>query len=426
MKKNYFICLCVFFSSASLNAESLNEFIIMALNSHPLISSQKNQIKSAEANRENAFQQFFPTPSVGFERNITSGSNRTSPTYQGDTNTLKLSLRQPLWTGGRLTADLNKAEAQILQANAALEETRQEITLRVIQAWGEWFAATMKKNAMDRSVQDHRKLKDMVERRVNEGASSESELTLTKGRLDQALNLQETFYNAGENAKNKLSQLIGKALNEKDRPIEPLLKYNATKFQDYLSKIELINPTIQKLVASLKIQDYEIERIKSDLMPEAYLRAEHQHGDLNYRNAPDTDLIFFGISTKFGPGLSNLSRINSAENRRDSINDELEAAKRNVIERVNSDWIQLNSNRQRLPILESSVEYTKSTAESWERQFLAGKKSWFEVMNTTRELSQTEIDLADIQSLSIQAEWRLLVMLKGVESTLQSANSLSN
>jgi adhesin transport system outer membrane protein len=426
MKKKGIYCLYMYISIASANAESLNEYIIMALNSHPLISSQKNQIKSAEANKENAFQQFFPTPSVSFENNITSGSNRTSPTYQGDANTLKLSLRQPLWTGGRLTADLNKAEAQIVQSNAILEETRQEITLRVIQAWGDWFAASLKKKAMDQSVEQHRKLKDMVERRVNEGASSESELTLTKSRLDQATNQQEAFNNAGENAKNKLSQLIGKALNEKERLIESRLKYDATKFQDFLSKIELINPTIQKLGASLKIQDYEIERAKSDLMPEAYLRAEHQHGDLNYRNAPDSDLVFFGISSKFGPGLSNLSRINSAENRRDSINDELEASKRNVVERVNSDWIQLNSYRQRLPILESSVEYTKSTADSWERQFLAGKKSWLEVMNATRELSQTEIDLADIQSLSIQTEWRLFVMLKGVESTLQSANSLSN
>ena len=72
----------------------------------------------------------------------------------------------------------------------------------------------------------------------------------------------------------------------------------------------------------------------------------------------------------------------------------------------------------------SSLEYTKSTAESWERQFLAGKKSWLEVMNTTRELSQAEIDLADTQSLLIQAEWRLLILSKGVDNTLKSNYSL--
>jgi adhesin transport system outer membrane protein len=427
MKKiNIYISLFLFFLTlnAPIKAETLNEFIIMALNSHPMIASQQNQIKSALADKEIARQQFFPTPSIRAETNMTSGTNKNTPTYQGDSSTIKFSLEQPLWTGGRLTADLNKTDAQLFQSNAALEEMRQEIALRVIQAWGEWLGADLKKKAMDQSVEEHQKLKDLVGRRVSEGASSESELVLTKSRLDQVIIQQQIFQTINENAKNKIAQLIGKSVTEKDRPIESHPKYDPIEFRDLQNKVESINPTIKKLEASLKIQDYEIDKIKSDLMPEAYLRAEHQHGDLSYKNVPDSDLLFFGISTKFGPGLSNLSKISSAESRQESIKNELEATKRNVFERAQSDFIQLNSYRQRLPILISSLGYTKSTAESWERQFLAGKKSWLEVMNTTRELSQAEIDLADTQSLLIQTEWRLLILSKGVDNTLKSNYSL--
>ena len=90
-------------------------------------------------------------------------------------------------------------------------------------------------------------------------------------------------------------------------------------------------------------------------------------------------------------------------------------------EQVQTDWQQWRSVRARLPELERSLQAARRTAEAWDRQFLAGRKSWMEVMNTARELLQAELELADAQATLVQTTWRLAILTQGWEETLKLA-----
>lgn len=93
--------------------------------------------------------------------------------------------------GGRLTASLQKAQAQAEAAEAGAADAATQLSLRSIQAWSEWYAATLKLSAVNESVQTHQRLIQQVKRRVDEGAAAPAELVLTQGRLAQTVSTQQ-------------------------------------------------------------------------------------------------------------------------------------------------------------------------------------------------------------------------------------------
>jgi outer membrane protein TolC len=89
------------------------------------------------------------------------------------------------WTGGRLSAGLDKAQAGVLASQAKLEGTRQDLALRVVQVYADWYGALLKRQALDTSLQAHQTLRAQILRRIANGVSLQSDLTLLMGRQQQ-------------------------------------------------------------------------------------------------------------------------------------------------------------------------------------------------------------------------------------------------
>jgi adhesin transport system outer membrane protein len=62
--------------------------------------------------------------------------------------------------------------------------------------------------------------------------------------------------------------------------------------------------------------------------------------------------------------------------------------------------------------------------DSWDRQFLAGRKTWVEVMNAARELAQAHTALAEVEVALVVASWRLAVLSEGVPAILAATEPL--
>jgi adhesin transport system outer membrane protein len=120
----------------SAHASGMVGLLNMAFEGNPLLQSQSRLIGAAQSDVKGAKWQFYPTPSVSVEQaNASSGD----PSYsKSDGRVVIVRLQQPLWTAGRLTAGVNRAEAAVAVAQAQFEESRQQLALRTIAAWGEW------------------------------------------------------------------------------------------------------------------------------------------------------------------------------------------------------------------------------------------------------------------------------------------------
>jgi adhesin transport system outer membrane protein len=92
-------------------------------------------------------------------------------------------------------------------------------------------------------------------------------------------------------------------------------------------------------------------------------------------------------------------------------------------EQVLSDWTQAATLAARQVELQDSLQASRDTAQAWDRQFLAGRKTWVEVMNIARELAQAETELADVLAVRVLVSWRLALYTQGLDSLLAGAST---
>lgn len=391
-----------------------------ALTTHPSIKGQEYLLQSSKAGVDAAEWQFYPTPSASVEQGRFDASD---PSYQGDARVYTLRLQQPIWTGGRLTAGLDKAKANEDASKGSVEDTGQTLVIGVIDACGELGASELRLMAYERSVKVHTALIERVSRRVAAGASPESDLTLAKSRYSATQSDLDAAKAQQEVALEKLRQLVGRQLGRTElcsvRNQFPVM--TARPENALVNEALEASPALVKLKAQAESVKQDIELAKSDLSPEVYVRLERQYGNFNLPGYGGTGFnrVFLGVSTRFGAGLSNLSVIDAARAKYDASLTDIETRKRLIAELVRSEYARGVSAQARRKLLLESFKDSELVALSWDRQFLAGRKQWQDVMNAAREHAQTEVALADSIAAGWTANWRLTVLADGVLGALR-------
>ncbi|MDP2786705.1 MAG: TolC family protein [Pseudomonadota bacterium] len=402
-------------------AQALEQLIASALSSHPSAQVQRALTASAQAGVDSARWQYYPTPSVAIESAHASASDSA---YQGDGVVSTLRLQQPIWTGGRLTAGMNKAEAGVIASQASLEEIRQQLALRVVQSYGDWLSAHLKILAYEQSMATHVRLRDQVKRRIEQGASADSDLILAVSRM-QSIAADISVARAQKDiALARLGQLLGRpiddaALNTTSNAVFAAPRPVNSGLPKLLDLALAVNPTIHKAQAQAKVQESVIAERRADLSPEVYLRAERQYGNYSVSNSGPENRLFIGLNSRFGAGLSSLSNVEGAKSQHQAALAEVEAQSRTVSEQVLADYALATSSESRLDALNASLEAAGQVSKSYDRQFLAGRKTWLDVMNAARELAQTELQLADIKSTQVVVTWRLAIYTQGIAAVVE-------
>ena len=401
-----------------VHAQRLEQLINSALASHPSAQGQRALVESAEAGVDSARWQFYPTPSVSIE---TAQASATDRLYQGDNRVSTARLQQPLWTGGRLTAGMDKAAAGLVVSQASLEEVRLQLGLRVVQAYGDWLSAYLKTLTNENSLATHLRLREQVKRRLSEGASAESDLTLAVTRLE-SISADVTAARAqAEVALARLGQLLGSpvdgaVLAQVVAAPREFANAGRTSAQALLEMALGIHPTVAKAQAQARVQEAVVGERRADLSPELYARIERQYGNYNFPNGEPQNRLFIGLASRFGAGLSTLSNIAAARTQHAAALTEIEVQSRTVSEQVLSDYALAVSTVSRLASIQASLKAAADVSTSYDRQFLAGRKSWLDVMNAARELAQTETQLADLQSTQVVVTWRLAAYTRGIDA----------
>ena len=395
-------------------SQNLPTLISTALMSHPSIASQKAQMQAAEIGIETAKWQYFPTPAVSTERaNAASGD----PFYGGDKNVTTVRLQQPLWTNGRLTAGKEKAQASLAYETADLNETSLQISLKVAQAYADFLASHWRMQSTEQSLATHQKLREQVQRRMELGVQSDADLQLAQTRLDSVRSDLSAARARVETYAVRLKQLIGQPINLGELLANLSSPLALSVSQDMALEAALaINPTIQKARAQSQIQDAMVEENRSALLPDVYVRAERQFGAFSIQTSSAfQDRIFVGLSTQLGAGLTVLSNVKAAQARSLAAKEEVQSQTLSITEQVLTDYAQAVRLTEQTQALESALTSQEQVMLSHDRQFLAGRKSWTEVLNAARELSQAQAQLTDIKANHIAVSWRLALFVKGLD-----------
>ncbi|WP_396441015.1 TolC family protein [Limnohabitans sp.] len=387
---------------------ALPDLLAMAVTTHPTIQTQQALIGAAQQGVSNARWQYFPTPSLSAQ---SAKASSTDTSYAGDTNVTVLALTQPLWSGGRIEAGIDKAQAYAEAAQASLTEAQQQLAIRVVQAYGDWLSAHRKRTAFQVGQAQHIRLKDQVARRIQEGQAPASDLALAQSRL-ASLNADLAMASTQEEVSlARLSQLVGKPVTGKTLSAslaEPLQL--SDRVTDLLTQAQSHSPTLARARSNAQAQLATIQEAKSATLPEVSLRLENQRGNFNYSGSAQQSRAFINVTSRLGAGLSSFAAVNEAVQRHAAALAEIESQQRSLAEQITTDHALLVTSQSRRQALQQSAELADQVLASWDRQYLSGRKSWQDLMNSAREQVQVQAQIADLEGSQLVASWRLALI----------------
>ena len=158
-------------AQAAVQDLRVDSLITQAIQTHPLVGSARASQQATTEGINAAKLNLLPTPSVS------SGYDRDNDFVS------QVTLRQPLWTGGKLTADVNQA---IFDDKAAVEyiyEQQNLVAKTTIDAWQSYIQAIAKQEIHSDGLKELNEFEAMMQRRVNQGVSARIELDLVTNRI---------------------------------------------------------------------------------------------------------------------------------------------------------------------------------------------------------------------------------------------------
>ncbi|WP_066342766.1 TolC family protein [Azohydromonas lata] len=404
-------------------ASELAALMAEALEGHPAAQVQRERADAAHADEDAARWQFWPTPHAS----VDGAWAGNSVLYRGDRAATAIGLTQPLWTGGRLTARLQRSQAGSAAAQASQQLAQLQLALRVAQGYGDWWAARLKLDALDKALAEHERLLALVTRRVEQGQSARADQLLAQERL---ASLRADLGGAQVQqrvALGRLSQLVGRALDGAAlaAPAQPPLSVDAS-LGAVLQRVQAASPLLALYRAQADAEAATVAERKAERWPELRLRAERLHGNLSSPGVGGSSVVALSLSSSFGAGLSQQSAIAAATSRQAAALAEADAQWRELAEQVTADHALLLQSADRREALRAAAELSEQVRQAWDRQFLAGRKSWQDLMNAARDQVQTEIQWADFDAAQRVASWRLGLLADGLPATLDRLTSAAS
>ena len=377
-------------------ADDLQRLLVQALDSHPTIAGRAAALEASRADREGAGWQRFPTPSL-------EASSRDS----GSSASL-LAVEQPLWTGGRITSGIRAAGFREEAARSALAESRETIALRLLNAYGEVVRQQQRLVHAEIAVLEHERLAALIGRRVAQEVSPPSDREFALARLAQARVEQSLVRQALQAARVQVSQLVGAPVNTVGEPapgLRPLPLSLESAFDSAVAR----SPVLERLDRTALAAGADVDARRSVLYPQLAFRLEKQFG-----TAADNRALVV-LRAQPGAGLSAGTAVAAAQRRVDEAVQARAEAVRALREQVETIWVQYGSALERLEGVRQSVDMSQAVSESYARQYVAGRKTWIDVLNAVREVTQSQFAFVDAGAQARTAGLTLWLLTGGLD-----------
>ncbi len=379
------------------NKYNIEDIINITLQTHPTIRMNKEIIKGSEAQLRGAKWGYYPTPSIS--------SFQTENNLFGAT----LSLEQPLFTGGKLDSNYDLALANKKSSEYALEDSAYTLIETLLDTIKTYIQSENSYAALIEGQKQLRILEGMVQRRVEAGVSSRADMELLMARLyqmDTDLNLAKT---KKETALAQIEIMTGREFDN-----NLIVKLSAPVVSGTISEIidETINthPLLKKLDAQREYTKAELDKSKANIWPNFSLKAQQNFGsssmteDIKSDNSP---FVYLSVQASPGAGLSALSAVEGSRAKILQVEQEKLVAKQSIVNKVMFAYNDYNSASKRIESQSKSVGSSQKVFASYTRLFLAGKRQWLDLVNSSREVTQNEIAFSDAKVAMLISAYQL-------------------
>ena len=374
------------------------ETVNKAINYNPKIKAQKASYESTKENIKQVYSGIFPSIEMNLSKgykDIDSSSSRTKINENVNPQDFSINLEQNLYTGGKFTAELNKAKSQLLIEKENLRLTRYEtilesalVYLDVLEKQKLIELNNLKKEKFNNDFKSIKLL-------VKVGGASQSDLVFAQSKLVQIVAEKIASVNELNITKASYKKIVGEFLPNGNLKEPEINKINfPDNFDSALDIAFKNNPKIKIAKLEENIAKFDVKSQFAESMPNVSIDAEYKSTDdtSSKGSYSNTAEITAEITVPLFKGGKNFSKIKQAKIIAKKVRYELENKRNEVTQEVTESWTNFQTSKTMLKSANINIEARKLMLEGIEQEAKLGIKSYIDLLQSKEELIDAEFN----------------------------------
>jgi adhesin transport system outer membrane protein len=380
------------------------------LSQHPALSGKRAEVAAKGHTVEAAQAQRYPSLSAS----VAGNDNNTQP--------VTLRARQPLWAFGRIDSHIAHAQADQGAEEADLLRVKRQLIDQTASAYAKVRSAQARLAVARDNVAVLEDLQQQIQRREQGQLASKADVRMALARLTQARAQLARTTAEVELAQTDLLALTQTPVSAAPEVADTLTQQPAQASLDDLQALakERSADLILKR-RRIALAEVDVERERTSAMPTVYLQADNYLNQPAYGNRSKVVGVVLEGSLD-GLGFAARGRAQAATARLRAAHQDLEATRSELMRTVRNLVSSRDLQRGLMDAQDQSVADLDELLASYRRQYVAGSKSWLDLLNMQRELTEQRLQLAQAQS-----DWLVYILkLAALTGQLDALASLEN
>ena len=385
---------------SAAQAETLADAIALAYQTNPTLQQQRASARITDEGVVQAKTGFRPT--VGVTADVT-GSDTDPPgpgaNKKSSGSSATLSISQPLYTGGRASATLSAAEADVLSAREGLRSVEQSVLVNVVQAYVDVRRDQERLRIAKENVAVLQRQLDESNARFDVGEITRTDVAQSQARLAAAKAGLSSAQAQLEVSRASYAAVVGQTPGEL-APEPSLAGLLPGTVDQAFEAAQTTNPGVTSAKFNEQAAAARVAVAKAGYRPTVTARAGvgYDAGRVSGVGSQfdDYSRTVSGSVTASVPiftGGLTTSQVRAATERENVARSATESAKRTAIQQVSNAWSNLLASRAGLISNEEQVRATRIAFEGVRQEQQVGLRTTLDVLNAQLELSNAELAL---------------------------------
>lgn len=397
----------------AVHAETLAEAIALAYQANPTLLSQRAQLQATDEGVVQAQAGFRPTASGQLSANYAKAPQSSflgGAEAASNTGAVTLSVNQPLYTGGRTTAQVHAAEAQIRAGREQLRAEEANVLFSVIQAYCDVVRDRAILDIQRDSLKALQDAVDEIRARHDAGAATIIDVSQAEAQLETGRALAASAGAQLEASAAGYVAAVGRSPGDLAPP-EPLPDL-PIDVSDALDITERENPSIRQAQYTEAASQAQVREARAARRPTVSLA-----GTLGYdgpvepfvrRDYQRAVSVSATVSQPIFAGGVIASQVRQALAQDNAARIQIEVVRRSAIQAISRAWSQRRAAHLNTASEDAAVRAAQTTFDGMRVEYRAGLRATLDVLIAQQTLRDARIALAAARHDEYVAEASLL------------------
>lgn len=324
--------------------------------------------------------------------------------------------QMPLWSFGKIRGNIKVAEKGIDLGKLTLLQVQRQLIEDTAASYNSHFGIKQRVVIAEANVAEHDRLYQMITRRQQGGVASTADVRLALSRLLQAQAQLDQIRGAAEKAHNDLEALTQITISA-DMPVDQALG-DVPSTEEALKIAQESDARVKVRIVELELTRKEADLRQAERMPTLFFRYD-KYINPKHDYAADDNVGLVLEGSLDGLGIIGQKRAAAAEARIAVAEENLDDTRNEVKRRVTNLFTERSIQSNIASSYEQSTEEMEETLKSVIRQFDAGRKSWIDVLNFQRELTEMRHQLMQAKTNWMEVSLRIAAINGQLDSVAE-------